>query len=85
MKNLVKLVFPVGAFLLASAAAVTTNEITSSTETTTAIEGWRRVGINDCVSPVMCNNIPSLICKTGPYDAYGKVGLDCIQPLFHTP
>jgi hypothetical protein len=84
MKNFVKLMLPIGAFLLASAAAVTTTEVTSGTETA-AIEGWRRIAINNCVSPVMCNNIPSVICKTGPYDAYGKVGLDCVQPLFHTP
>lgn len=84
MKNLVKLMLPIGAFLLASAAAVTTTEVTSGTETA-AIEGWRRVSMNNCVSPVSCNNIPIQMCQTGAYQAYGKVGLDCIQPLFHTP
>lgn len=84
MKNFVKLMLPIGAFLLASAAAVTTTEVTSGTETA-AIEGWRRVSMNNCIIPVSCNNIPSTICMSGAFPAYGKVGLDCIQPLYHTP
>lgn len=84
MKNFLKLLLPIGAFVLASAGAVkTSNSVDNSSSA--AIEGWRRIGVNDCVSPVMCNNIPSQICKTGIYDALGKVGLDCVQPLFHTP
>ena len=83
MKNFVKMILPVGTFLLASVGAVTTSGASTAGKAADT-EGWRRISMNNCVDKVSCNNIPSTLCKSGAFQAYGKVGLDCIQPLYHT-
>lgn len=83
MKNLVKMILPVGTFLLASVGAIATST-SNSTNKVADTDGWKRVSMNNCVDKVSCNNIPSTLCKSGAFQAYGKVGLDCIQPLYHT-
>lgn len=80
MNSLVKLILPVAAFALASAGAVSSNESAKALPET----GWQRVSINNCVKPVTCNNIPSTMCTVDGAQVFKKVGLDCIQPLYHT-
>lgn len=81
MNAILKLVLPVAAFAMASAGAVSTNESAKLAPET----GWRRVAMNDCISPVTCNGESSTLCTIGGFQRYKKVGLDCVEPLFHKP
>ncbi|RZJ36545.1 MAG: hypothetical protein EOO51_00050 [Flavobacterium sp.] len=83
MKNFVKAALPALAFALASAGALATDNHAKKDDGG-AVQGWRRISMNNCVSPVSCNNIPSNICTTGGFPAQAKVGLDCTEPLYHT-
>jgi len=83
MRNLVKMIMPVAAFVLASAGAVTTSN--SNDSVTASTQGWRRIKVNDCVTPVMCNNLSANLCTTGAFQAYAKIGLDCTSVLYHDP
>lgn len=81
MNAILKLVLPVAAFALASAGAASTHESAKVAPET----GWRRIAMNDCASPVTCNNESTTLCTIGGFQRYKKVGLDCVEPLYHRP
>ncbi|EIA07299.1 DUF6520 family protein [Flavobacterium aquidurense] len=84
MKNLVKVIMPVAAFMLASAGAVSTNGANSTKNATVAIQGWNRVSPNaPCTELRMCNNVGSTICTLSGVQAFEKVGANCTKELYH--
>ena len=83
MKNFVKVALPMLAFALASAGALTTGNHAAA-DKGGSIQGWKRISLNNCVNPVMCDNLSSNICTTGGFPAQAKVGLDCTETLYHS-
>ncbi|NDP27740.1 MAG: hypothetical protein GZ087_09990 [Flavobacterium sp.] len=84
MKNLVKVIIPVAAFMLASAGAVSTNVNSSTKSTAVAIQGWNRISPNEpCTELRMCNNVGSTICTLSGVQAFEKVGANCTKELYH--
>lgn len=73
---------PVGAFLLASAGAVSTNEV--STSKSVDIQGYNRNSPTEpCEEVRLCNNQGSTICTLAGDQAFEQVGSNCAKELYH--
>ena len=84
MKNLVKVIMPVAAFILASAGAVSTNVNSSTKSTIVATKGWNRISTNEpCTELRMCNNVGNTMCTLSGVQAFEKVGANCTKELYH--
>ena len=84
MKNLfLKAMLPVAAFVLASAGAVSTSNIT--TKSSIDIDGWRRVSPVQCEFVQKCNNMGSTFCTSGGNRLYEKPtpASYCTGTLYH--
>ncbi|WP_333696420.1 DUF6520 family protein [Flavobacterium sp.] len=89
MKNLsFQLLLPVAAFVLASAGAVSSSQMTQSSKATTTVQGWNRISPFNCVPVRECNNISDVLCKDASGNQmYGKLSefSDCTELLTHQP
>ncbi|TPG44164.1 DUF6520 family protein [Flavobacterium pectinovorum] len=82
MKNLVKIIMPVGAFILASAGAVSTNA--GSSKSTADIQGYNRNSLTEpCEEVRLCNNQGTQICTLAGDQAFEQVGANCSKVLYH--
>jgi hypothetical protein len=87
MKSLVlKAMMPVAAFVLASAGAIGTNNVSTDSKGT-AVQGWKRIAPFNCEAKKVCNNLSSVICVDGVDQMYAKPTptSDCEQLLTHRP
>lgn len=82
MKNLVKILMPVGAFILASAGAVSSNA--GSSKSSVDIQGYNRNSPTEpCEEVRLCNNQGTQICTLAGDQAFDKVGANCSKELYH--
>lgn len=87
MKSLaIKMMFPVVAFVLASAGAVGTNE-SSTTTAMAGVQGFKRTAPFSCQPLKICNNIGNILCVDGTDQMYAKPSptSDCTALLTHKP
>lgn len=87
MKSLaIKMMFPVVAFVLASAGAVSTNHSTTKSESA-GVQGWKRTAPFNCQAQKICNNEGSILCVDGTDQMYAKPSptSDCTALLTHKP
>lgn len=87
MKSLaIKMMFPVVAFVLASAGAVSTNG-SSTAATSAGVQGWKRTAPFNCQPQKICNNIGVVLCVDGADQMYAKPSptADCTALLTHKP
>jgi hypothetical protein len=84
MKNLVKVIMPVGAFILASAGAVGTNAISSKSSTAANTPGYARLDPEEpCQQIASCNNQGNIVCSSFGDQAYKLNAGDCVEVLYH--
>lgn len=84
MKNLVKLIMPVGAFILASAGAVSTNTISSKGSSAANTPGYARLDPQEpCQQIASCNNLGINVCSSGGDQAFKLNAGNCVEVLYH--
>ncbi|WP_040473866.1 DUF6520 family protein [Flavobacterium frigoris] len=87
MKSLaIKMMFPVVAFVLASAGAVSTSDSTTNSESA-GVQGFKRTAPFNCQPQKICNNIGTVLCVDGTDQMYAKPSptSDCTEILTHKP
>lgn len=87
MKSLaIKMMFPVVAFVLASAGAVSTSDSTTKSEIA-SVQGFKRTAPFNCQPQKICNNIGTVLCVDGTDQMYAKPSpaSDCTEILTHKP
>lgn len=73
---------PVGAFILASAGAISSNA--DSSKNTVDIQGYNRDSLTEpCEEVRLCNNQGTQICNLAGDQAFEKVGSNCSKELYH--